>query len=268
MIILKTAHEIEMMKKAGALLGSAFDFIAPTLVPGVSTWQVNKEFEKYVESHGGVMAEKGYEGFPGSICASVNEVLIHGIPSKKVILKEGDIVSLDVVVSKNGYMADACRTYAIGNVSSEAKRVIQCAEEAFWLAFSRVKEGVRIRECSRAISETARKYGCSTLKEYGGHGIGKDMHEDPFVPNYAGEEGYDDYFINPVIHKGLCFCVEPMILAGSDKIRNLADGWGVAAADGRLTAHYENTIAVCDDGTPIVTTVDSNVKGHLTNVER
>lgn len=266
MIVFKTQEEFNKMKEAGLLLGSAFDFIKTKIEPGVSTRKLNNMFEKFVESHGGIMAEKGYEGFPGSICTSVNEVLIHGIPSNKVILKEGDIISIDVVVEKNGYMADACRTYGVGQISERAQKLIDCAEEAFYLAYSRAKVGNHILDCSSAISETAKKYGFSTIKSYGGHGIGRDMHEDPFVPNYANEPGYENYWFNPRIREGMAFCVEPMILEGSDKTADMDDGWGVVAADGKLTAHYENTMIIESDGAHI-TTIDSNVKGHL-HVER
>ncbi len=263
MIILKSDSEIKKMIEAGALLGSAFDYVKPFIVPGVSTLELDKLIEKYLRSHGAKPSFKNYDGFPGSICASVNDVLIHGIPSSKIVLKEGDILKIDMGDILHGYQGDAARTYTVGKVSKEAERLIECTEMCFYEAFKMAQVGNHLHDVSAAITRVADKYGYATTKEYGGHGIGKEMHEDPFIPNFDDPEMGK----GPLLRPGFVIAVEPMIQMGTDKICNLEDGWGVASADGMLTAHYENTLYIAEDG-PHITTIDSNVKGHLSNVER
>jgi methionyl aminopeptidase len=261
MIIIKSQSEIQKMIEAGAILGHTFDLLKPFIKPGVSTLKLDKLAEKFLREQGCTPSFKGEDGFPGSICASVNDVLIHGIPSNKTVLKEGDIISIDMGNIFHGYQGDAARTYAVGVISLEAARLIQCTEECFYEAISVAKPGVHLSDLSAKISLVAAKYGYTTTKEYGGHGIGTEMHEDPFIFNY-GEPGH-----GPLIKEGMCLACEPMIHQGSDKIRNLDDGWGVASADGKLTCHYENTFYIAADGAHI-TTIDENVKGHTSNVER
>ncbi|MCI2069158.1 MAG: type I methionyl aminopeptidase [Bacilli bacterium] len=263
-IIIKSDSEVQKMVEAGALLGQTFDYIKPFIVPGVTTLELDRLVEKYLRAHGAKPSFKEVEGYHSSICASVNDVLIHGIPSSKIVLKEGDILSIDMGDILNGFQGDAARTYAVGAISPEASRLIQCTEECFYLAFSRAKAGNHIKDLSSAISEVAAKYGYATNKDYGGHGIGREMHEDPFIPNF------NDPFhgLGAMLRPGMCIAVEPMIQMGTDAIRNLDDGWGVASADGKLTCHYENTIVIMEDGIGHITTIDSNVKGHLGNVER
>ncbi len=263
MIILKSQSEIARMKEAGKLLGQTFDFIKPYIVPGVSTLELDRLVEKFLRSHGARPSFKNYEGFRGSICASVNEVLIHGIPSSRVILKEGDILTIDMGDILHNYQGDAARTYPVGKVSDETARLIQATEEAFYNAMSKAVPGNHLFDISSAISETATKYGYELVKEYGGHGIGREMHEDPFIPNF----GDPSMGRGPLLRAGMCIAIEPMLMQGTDAIINLNDGWGVASADGKLTCHYENTIVIEEDG-PHITTVDENVKGHLLNVER
>jgi methionyl aminopeptidase len=260
-IIVKSDYEIQHMIKAGAILGQAFDYVSQYIVPGVSTLQLDHLVEKFLRQRGSKPSFKNFEGFPGSICASVNDVLIHGIPSSKIILKEGDIISLDMGNIFEGFQGDAARTYKVGKVSEEANRLIECTEKCFYEAVKQAKVGNHLTDISAQISRVAAEYGYSTTKDYGGHGIGREMHEEPFIPNY-GEMGH-----GPILREGMCLAIEPMIQAGSDAIRNLDDGWGVASADGRLTCHYENTIYIAKDGAHI-TTIDENVKGHLGNVER
>jgi methionyl aminopeptidase len=251
------------MIDAGALLGQCFDYLEPHIVPGVTTLDLDRLAENFMRAHGAKPSFKNFEGFPGSICASVNDVLIHGIPSSRIVLKEGDIVSIDMGDILHGYQGDAARTYPVGQISDDAKRLIQCTEECFYLAFSRAKAGNHLSDLSKAISEVAAKYGYSTNKDYGGHGIGREMHEDPFIYNYFDpSQGR-----GPVLRVGMCIAVEPMIQMGSDASIGLDDGWGVASADGRLTCHYENTLYIGEDG-PHITSIDKNVKGHIVNVER
>ncbi len=261
MIEIKTDAEIKKMIVAGKILGECFDFIKPYIVPGVSTLKLDHLAESFLRKHGCVPSFKGYDGFPGSICASVNDVLIHGIPSDKIILKEGDIISIDMGNIINGFNGDAARTYPVGKISSEAQRLIDCTQECFFKAYKEAVVGAHLSNISAKISEVATNYGYSTTKEYGGHGIGREMHEDPFIFNY-GERGH-----GVIIRKNMCLAIEPMIHEGSCKIKNLDDGWGVSSADGKLTCHFENTIYIDDDG-PHITTIDSIVKGYLSNVER
>lgn len=249
------------MIEAGALLGRTFDFIKPHIVPGATTLELDRLVERFLRSQGAKPSFKNYEGYPGSICASVNDVLIHGIPSNKIVLKEGDIVSLDMGDILNGYQGDAARTYAVGKISSEAERLITCTEECFYLAFSRAKAGTHLSDLSCAISEVAAKYGYYPNRDYGGHGIGRDMHEDPFIANCATSLGH-----GMILRPGMCIAVEPMIQQGTYRSRTLDDGWGVASEDGSLTCHYENTLYIGDDGLGHITTIDESVKGHIGNV--
>lgn len=261
MIIIKNDLEIKRMIKAGKVLGECFDFLKEHVAPGISTYELDRLAEKFLRQHNCIPSFKGYEGFPGSICASVNDVLIHGIPSKDVILKEGDILSIDMGNILNDYQGDACRTYKVGKVSEEASRLIECTEKCFFEAFKQARVGNHLSDISAKITEVSNEYGYSTTKEFGGHGIGREMHEDPFIFNY-GEKGH-----GVILRKGMCLAIEPMIMAGSDKIKQLDDNWGIASLDGKLTCHFENTIYIDDDG-PHITTIDSIVKGYLKDVER
>jgi methionyl aminopeptidase len=264
MIIIKSPREQEMMKEAGRKLGGLFDKLLPEIRPGRSTAEIDKIAEDYIRSTGGRSADKGFEGFPGAVCTSVNSVLIHGIPSKSVILREGDLLSVDAGnIDSTGYQGDACRTYPVGSVSDEAKKLIRCTEECFWEAYRVCKPGVHLYEISKAIQRTADKYGYSLCKEYGGHGLGKGMHEDPFIPNYYSPE----MGLGPFLRPGMCIAVEPMVMSGSSEIRTLDDGWSVVSADGKINCHYENDIIITEDGA-IVTSVDSNVRRHLSELEK
>lgn len=247
MIILKSPREIGLIKEASRVVALAFDKVAPLIQPGVSTQQLNDFIDKLMRDEGAVSGELNYCGFPASICASVNEVILHGIPSPKKILKDGDIITIDLVARKNGYCGDAARTFPVGICSERALKMIEIAKESFDNAVSLVKPGVHIGDISHAIEATAKKYGCSVPREYTGHGIGRNMHEDPMVPCY-GVPG-----TGPVLRKGMTICIEPMILEHGAAVRVLKDGWTVVSKDGGLTSHYENTIVVTDDGYEILT---------------
>ena len=247
MIIIKSPREIELMREAGYLLSHVFDQLAPLVRPGVSTAFLAKKAKEFIEAGGGICAEEGYEGFPGIICISLNETLIHGIPSEKRILRDGDLVSLDIVVTKNGYNADACRSYVVGIGKPEAIRLLQVTEECFWDAVSKVREGVHLGDVSHAIQAKAEANGYSVAREFTGHGIGREMHEDPYVPCY-GTEG-----TGPILREGMTIAIEPMILSGSNRLRILGDGWQVVPRDGKLSCHYENTIVVTKDGYEVLT---------------
>ncbi|MDY2913379.1 MAG: type I methionyl aminopeptidase [Candidatus Enteromonas sp.] len=247
MIIIKSPREIALMREAGRVVALVFEAVKDLCVPGVSTAQIDEAVERIIRENGAIPAEKGYYGYPASVCTSVNEVILHGIPSKSKILRDGDIISLDLVAKKAGYCADACRTYEVGICGERAKKMIAIARECFDNAVALVKPGVHLGDVSAMIEATAKKYGCSVPREYTGHGIGRDMHEDPYIPCY-GVPG-----TGPILREGMTICIEPMIFEHHNSVRVLKDGWTVVAKDGGLTSHYENTIVVTGDGFEILT---------------
>lgn len=247
MIIIKSPRQIELMKIAGAVLARVFEEIEPMCKPGVSTLELNEAVDRIIREEGAIPSELGYMGYPASACISVNEVILHGIPSSRQTLRDGDIVSIDIVALKNGYHADACRTYPVGIVGERQLRIISVAKEAFEAAVALVKPGVHLGDISHAIETVAKSHGCSVVREYTGHGIGTRMHEDPYIPCY-GVPG-----TGPILKEGMTICIEPMVLEGRPDVRVLKDGWTVVSKDGKLTAHYENTIAVTKDGYEILT---------------
>jgi methionyl aminopeptidase len=249
MIIIKAPREVALMRDAGRLTAKVFEVIGPLVKPGVSTAYLADMAEKVIVDGGGIAASKGYGGFPGAICTSVNEVLVHGIPSPKRILMDGDIVSLDVVAKLNGYCGDACRTYAVGITPAHLLRLIKVTEECFYNAVSLVHEGVHLGDVSAMIGDTAKANGYSVPLDYTGHGIGTEMHEDPYIPDY-GTKG-----TGPILREGMTLAIEPMVMEGKNKLRTLSDGWTTLSKDGKYSAHYENTILVTKDGYEILTKV-------------
>ena len=246
MIIIKSPREIGLIRESARVVALVLKAMEDLVKPGVSTAELNDEAEKIIRSQGAIPTELGYYGYPASICASVNEVILHGIPSKKIILKDGDIVTIDLCATKAGYVGDACRTYPVGICGERQLRMIAIAKEAFEAAVSLVKPGVHLGDVSHAIEETAHRYGCSVVRDYTGHGIGRDMHEEPYIPCY-GTPG-----TGPILKEGMTICIEPMILEHKPDVRVLKDGWTVVAKDGGLTSHYENTLAVTKDGYEIL----------------
>lgn len=246
-IIIKSSREIALIKKAGSILADTFDYLKVHTRAGISTKELDKLAESFIRSHGGIPTCKGYEGFPGAICISVNDTLLHGIPSKSIILKDGDIVSYDICVTYEGYIADACRTFPVGEISSEAKRLLDTTKKCFFEAVKLVKPGVHLGDISQKIYETGTSEGYTLTRDYGGHGVGREMHEDPFVLNY-GEKG-----TGPILKKGMVIAIEPMLNEGKVELYTLDDGWTVKTLDGKLSCHYENTIAITDDGYEILT---------------
>lgn len=247
MITIKSPREIALMREAGRVTAKVFEAIEPFVKPGVSTAELDRIIEKTVKELGATASEKGYYGYPASVCASVNEVILHGIPSEKKILRDGDIISLDLVCCLHGYHGDACRTYPVGICGERALKMIEVAKECFEEATKVIKEGAHVGDISYAIESTAKKHGCSVPREYTGHGIGTHMHEDPSIPCY-GKPG-----TGPVLKEGMTIAVEPMILEGRPEVRVLKDGWTVVSKDGKLTSHYENTLVVLKDGYEILT---------------
>ena len=247
MITLKSPREIALMKEAGAIVAKVFEGLKAALRPGISTQELDDLADRIITSNGATSGSRGYYDYPGCICISVNDTVLHGIPSKKIILKEGDIVSLDVVVKKHGYYADACRTYPVGTVSEKANKLMEVTRMSFYEAVKLVKPGVHLGDISSKVQEVNESYGYSLIRDYTGHGIGREMHEDPSVPNY-GKAG-----TGIILKEGMTICIEPMVAEGKNATRVLGDGWTVKMKDGKLSCHYENTVAVTKDGYEILT---------------
>ena len=254
MIIVKSAREIELMKEAGQLVAKVFETVEPHIKPGVSTYEINRIAEDVIYAAGGTCPCKGYYDYPAGTCVSVNDTLIHGIPSKKIILREGDIVSLDVVANLKGYCADATRTFLVGTCKDNVKRILDVCKKSFFEGIKQAKPGNRVGDISAAIQHYVESSGYSVARDFTGHGIGKSMHEDPSVPNY-GIAG-----TGPLLQKGMTIAVEPMILEGKKDTRILGDGWTVKSKDGKLTCHYENTIVITEDGYEIITLTEGEKK--------
>ena len=244
MITIKNPTELKAMLKAGELAAQALELAGRNAVPGISTWELDRIVNDYVVSHGGSSPCKG---FPGHNCFSINEQLIHGIPSKKVILKEGDIISCDIVAELNGFMGDNTKTFRVGKVSDEADRLLRITEEALYKGIEQAVAGNRIGDISNAIQTHVESNGYAICKKYIGHGIGRDMHEDPEVPNF-GRPGR-----GPRLCKGMTIAIEPMVNTNFPEVNVLKDGWTVVTTDGSLSCHFENTVAITD-GEPIILT--------------
>ena len=254
MIIVKSPREIELMKEAGRLVAKVFEAVEPHIKPGVSTYELNKIAEEVIYAGGGSCPCKGYYDYPAGTCVSVNDTLIHGIPSKKIILREGDIVSLDVVANLKGYCADATRTFGVGILKESVKQLMQVTKDAFYEGIKQAKPNNHIGDISSAIQQYVESFGYSLARDFTGHGIGKGMHEDPAVPNY-GTAG-----TGALIKPGMTLAIEPMVLEGKKETRVLGDGWTVKSRDGKLTCHYENTIVITEEGNEIITLTEGEKK--------
>ena len=235
------------MREAGKVTGQILRDLEGLMRPGVATIEIDRYVERAVKAAGMSAAEKGYCGYPASICVSINEEVVHGIPSKKRILREGDIVSLDLVVENHGYMADAARTYAVGQISPEARHLIETAKQAFFNGITFAKEGYRLSDISNAVQKTVEGEGFGVIRDFVGHGIGSSMHEDPQIPNY-GKPGK-----GPRLQRGMVLAIEPMICQGSYEVDVLTDDWTAVTVDGGLAAHYENTVVITDGEPELLT---------------
>ncbi len=252
MIYIKSSTEIARMKISGMIVQGALNEVAKHISPGISTKELDSIAKKYILSQGAKPSFLGYNGYPASICASVNDVVIHGIPSDR-ILKDGDIVSIDVGAVKDGYHGDAARTFAVGNISSEAQRLIDTAKKSFFEGLKYARHGERLGSVQAAIQRCVEDNGFGIVRRYCGHGIGKNMHEDPEIPNH-GEAGRGIRLV-----KGMTIAVEPMITYGSYHTTTLKDNWTVVTLDGSLSAHYENTILITDGEPVLLTACDEGV---------
>ena len=254
MVSIKSDREIELMKEACKITAETHEMLGKIIKPGMSTYELDKIAEDFIKLKGGIPAQKGYPSgvkgvpnFPSTLCISINDVVIHGIPDKKTIIQDGDIVSIDLVVLKNGFHGDAARTHLVGNVSDEARKLVEVTEKAFWEGIKYAKEGNRVGDIGYAVNEYVRKFGYSVVREFQGHGIGREMHEEPGVPNY-GKQGK-----GARLQKGMTIAVEPMVIERNPDIWELEDGWTIVTQDGSLSAHYENTILITEKGPKVLT---------------
>ncbi len=238
MTILTDRAEIDKIREAGKIIKEIFSWLEDEMREGISTAALDREISKKIHAKGAQPAFKGYKGYPASICASRNDVVVHGIPSDDVILKEGDIVGIDVGVKKNGYFADGARTFPVGKVSEEAGRLIKVTRDSLRESVKKAVEGNRLFDISNIIQRAAKKEGYEEVRAFVGHGIGKQLHESPEIPNW-GEKGK-----GILLKRGMVLAVEPMINAGSRRLKVLSDGWTAVTEDGKLSAHFEDTIIV------------------------
>lgn len=249
-MICKSEKDIQGMREAGKITAEALEYVKSLIKPNISTLELDKLVEKYIIDKSAIPSFKGYDGFPASICASVNQTVVHGIPSKGVVLKEGDIISIDVGVIYNGYNGDAARTFAVGKISAGMQRLIDVTKQCFFEGIKKLKVGGRIGEMSAAIQNHAESNGFSVVRELVGHGIGKHMHEAPEVPNY----GLPSQGVR--VKDGMCLAIEPMINMGKRFVFMDSDGWGIITQDGMPSAHYENTVIVTSNGVEITTLIE------------
>ncbi len=256
MVTIKSKREIELMREAGRIACIAQNEIEKAIRPGISTFELDKIAEDVIRANGGIPAEKGYPSgirgvpnFPGSICSSINDEVIHGIPSKKVILKDGDIISIDLVAYKNGFHGDCARTFIVGKVPESTKRLVNITKQAFFEGIKYARKGNRLGDISHAIGNFVENNGYSVVREFQGHGIGSKMHEDPGIPNY-GKPGRGIR-----LEEGMTLAIEPMVIMGKPDILELEDGWTIITKDGSLSAHYENTILITEKEPEILTMI-------------
>lgn len=247
MIILKTRREIEIMKKAGRLVAEAHELVRNNIKPGITTKELDQIVEDFLKSQNAIPTFKGYNGFPYSICASINEEVVHGMPGEKK-LKTGDIISVDIGATFEGYVGDSAKTFLVGEVDKEKRRLVEVTRQSFYEGIKFAKESYRLSDISHAIQEYAESAGFSVVRDYVGHGVGKHMHESPQIPNF-GKPGK-----GPRLQQGMVLAIEPMINAGTYNVRVLDNDWTVVTLDGKPSAHYEHTIAITD-GEPELLTV-------------
>ena len=247
MIIIKSDAEIDLMRESGKVTGFILKELENFIKPGLSTADVDRFVEKTIRGAGMIPTFKGYGGFPASACVSINDEVVHGIPDKKRILREGDIVSVDVGSTYKGYVSDAARTYPVGQVSDVARHLIEATRDSFFAGLEFCKVGCRLSDISHAIQVSAEAEGFSVIRDFVGHGVGQEMHEDPQIPNF-GKAGR-----GPRLAKGMAFAIEPMICEGTYDVRTLSNDWTVVTLDGKLSAHYENTVVITDGEPELLT---------------
>ena len=247
MIVLKRPEEIEIMKKANGIVADCLFMIEEKIKPGINTFMLDKAIEDLILSSGGIPSFKGYQGFPNASCISVNEEVVHGIPSEKVILKEGDIVSIDIGVFIDGFHGDGARTYPVGMVSDIAKRLMEVTRKALEIAIKTAEKAERLGEISYSIQTYIEENGFSVIREYVGHGIGRSIHEQPQIPNYGEKRA------GPKLRPGMVLAIEPMVSSGDWRTETLKDGWTAITSDHSLSAHFEDTVALTENGVQVLT---------------
>ena len=246
MINIKSDREIELLKIAGNIVYQTHQYLKPYIKEGITTLELDRLAEDFMRSKGATPSCKGYHGFPATLCTSINDEVVHGIPSKRK-LKNGDIITLDICACYKGYHGDSAWTYKVGEVSSEVSDLMKETEEALYAGLSVIKPGARVGDISHAVEEVANKYKLGIVRELCGHGVGHNLHEEPNIPNF-GRAGF-----GPLLKEGMVFAVEPMLNLGSDEVCMLDDGWTIVTYDGKPSAHFEHTVLVTKDGYQILT---------------
>jgi methionyl aminopeptidase len=241
-IILKSASEIDQMYEANQIVAATLQMLDERIEPGVTTWQLDQWAEKFCLKRKAFPAFKGYRGFPGSLCVSINEQVVHGIPSKKVQLHEGDVISIDFGVKYNGFYGDSAITIPVGNIKEDVQALLTATRESLYLAIAAIQKGNRVADISAAVQQHVEKQGFSVVRQFVGHGIGKNLHEPPEIPNYVQGKN------SPKLHVGMVIAVEPMINLGGYEVMVLQDGWTVVTKDRKVSAHFEHSIALTEDG--------------------
>jgi methionyl aminopeptidase len=247
LILIKSQREIELMREAGRILDLTRQLLEHQIKPGVSTLQLDALAEEHIRHLGATPSFKGYHGFPGSICTSINEVVVHGIPSAKHVLKEGDIITLDFGVNYKGYHADSATTYPVGQVTREIQQLLDVTEKSLYIGLEQAKPGNHVSDISYAIESFVKPFGYGIVEEFTGHGIGRDLHEEPYVPNFGKPKQ------GPVLKPGMTFCVEPMINLGTKRVKILSDNWTTVTSDRKPSAHFEHMIVITETGYEILT---------------
>ncbi|HHT69248.1 MAG TPA: type I methionyl aminopeptidase [Firmicutes bacterium] len=248
MIVLKSADEIQLMREAGRVVAQAHALVRELIRPGLTTLDLDRAVDEFLLKQNAIPAFKGYQGYPASICASVNEVVVHGIPSKDVILQEGSIISVDIGAFVDGFCGDSAWTYPVGEVDPEVQSLLQTTEEALFEGIAQAKVGNRLSDISHAVQQRAEERGFSVVRDFVGHGIGRKMHEAPQIPNF-GPPGR-----GPRLKTGMTLAIEPMVNMGSYHVQILNDNWTVVTRDNKWSAHFEHTIAITDEG-PVILTI-------------
>ena len=249
----KSRYEIKLMKRAGEIVALTHQAMKKAVRPGISTKKLDKIAYEVITSHRADPTFLGYNGFPATICASVNEMVVHGIPSDEIILKEGDIVSIDIGATFQGFVGDSAWTYPVGEIDDEKKRLLKLTEESLFAGLKTVKNGSMLSDIGGAIEDIAVANNLGIVRQYGGHGVGSNMHEEPFIYNYRAD---DKRFLETVLKTGMTIAVEPMLMLGRDDVVVAQDNWGVFTMDRKPSAHFEHTIVVTDNGYEILTCVD------------
>lgn len=247
MIYVKSEKEIDLIRESCKIVKETLQFVESKIQAGMSTKEIDELVERYIRSSGAIPSCLGYGGFPASACVSVNEMVVHGIPDHQTILKDGDIVSVDLCAYKNGFHGDAARTFCIGNVAPEVKQLVDVTKECFFKGIEGLRAGTPLFDIGYRVQKHAESFGYGVIRSYTGHGIGREMHEDPSVPNY-GKAG-----TGVRLKAGTVLCIEPMIAMGNWRVKTLPDGWGAVTVDGKPAAHYENTLVVREDGVELLT---------------